>query len=56
VAEWSRPLDIRLSDWCCSVSMVWAQNFIPRRTKKLSAQESNSKTVELNLQTYIYVW
>ena len=22
VAEWSRALDIRLSDWCCSVSMV----------------------------------
>jgi len=20
--EWSRALDIRLSDWCCSVSMV----------------------------------
>ena len=25
VVEWSRALDIRLSDWCCSVSMVWAQ-------------------------------
>ena len=22
VAEWSRPLDIRLCDWCCGVSMV----------------------------------
>ena len=22
VIEWSRALDIRLSDWCCSVSMV----------------------------------
>jgi hypothetical protein len=22
VVEWSRALDIRLSDWCCSVSMV----------------------------------
>jgi hypothetical protein len=22
VVEWSRVLDIRLSDWCCSVSMV----------------------------------
>jgi hypothetical protein len=29
VAEWSRALDIRLSDWCCSVSMVWVQ--IPSR-------------------------
>jgi hypothetical protein len=22
---WSRALNIRLSDWCCSVSMVWVQ-------------------------------
>jgi len=22
VVEWSRTLDIRLTDWCCSVSMV----------------------------------
>ena len=22
VVEWSRALDIRLSDWCCNVSMV----------------------------------
>jgi hypothetical protein len=29
VVEWSRALDIRLSDWCCSVSMVWVQ--IPSR-------------------------
>ena len=25
VVEWSRALDIRLSDWCCNVSMVWVQ-------------------------------
>jgi hypothetical protein len=25
VVEWSRALDIRLSGWCCSVSMVWVQ-------------------------------
>jgi hypothetical protein len=29
VVEWSRALDIKVSDWCCSVSMVWAQ--IPSR-------------------------
>ena len=29
VDEWSGTLDIRLSDWCCSVSMVWVQ--IPSR-------------------------
>ena len=22
---WSRALDVRLSEWCCSVSMVWVQ-------------------------------
>jgi hypothetical protein len=25
VVEWSKALDIRLSDWCCSKSMVWVQ-------------------------------
>ena len=32
VAEWSWALDIRLSDWCCSVSMVWVQ--IPSREEQ----------------------
>jgi hypothetical protein len=32
VVEWSRALDIRLSDWCCSVSMVWVQ--IPSREEQ----------------------
>jgi hypothetical protein len=51
VIEWSRALDIRLSDWCCSVSMVWVQ--IPWRENNLTAQKSNSNTVWLNFQTYI---
>jgi hypothetical protein len=25
VVEWSMVLDVRLSEWCCSVSMVWVQ-------------------------------
>ena len=25
VVEWSMALDVRLSEWCCSVSMVWGQ-------------------------------
>ena len=32
VVEWSRALDIRLSDWCCSASMVWVQ--IPSREEQ----------------------
>ena len=30
--EWSRTLDVRLSEWCCSVSMVWVQ--IPSREEQ----------------------
>ena len=30
VVEWYRVLDIRLSDWCCSVSMVWVQTPLRR--------------------------
>ena len=32
VVEWLRTLDVRLSEWCCSVSMVWIQ--IPSREEK----------------------
>jgi hypothetical protein len=32
VVEWSRALDMRLSDWCFSVSMVWVQ--IPSREEQ----------------------
>jgi hypothetical protein len=49
VVELSRALDIRLSDWCCSVSMVWVP--IPKEEKKLTAKKSNSNTVWFNFQT-----
>jgi hypothetical protein len=32
VVEWSRVLDVRLNEWCCSVSMVWVQ--IPSREEQ----------------------
>ena len=32
VVEWSRALDVMLSEWCCSVSMVWVQ--IPSREEQ----------------------
>ena len=44
VVEWSRALDVRLSEWCCSVSMVWVQ--IPSREEQnLTALKSNYNTV-----------
>ena len=33
VVEWSRALDVRLSEWCCSVTMVWVQ--IPSREEQI---------------------
>jgi hypothetical protein len=55
VVEWSRSLDVRLSEWCCSVSMVWVQ--IPSREEQnLTALKSNSNTVWFNFQTYIYIY
>jgi hypothetical protein len=53
VVEWSRALDVRLSEWCCSVSMVWVQ--IPSKNKNFTALKSNSNTVWFNFQTYIYI-
>jgi hypothetical protein len=53
VVGWSRLLDIRLRDWCCSLSMVWAQ-ITSRKEQNLTAQESNSNTVWLNFETYIW--
>ena len=32
VVEWSRALDVRLSEWFCSVSMVWVH--IPSREEQ----------------------
>ena len=52
VVEWSMVLYIRLSDWCCCVSMVWAQ-ISSREEQNLTAQQSNSNTVWFNFQTYI---
>ena len=54
VVEWSRALDVRLSEWCCSVTMVWVK--IPSREEQnLTALKSNSNTVWFNFQTYIYI-
>ena len=55
VVEWSRALDVGLSEWCCSVSMVLVQ--IPSREEQnLTTLKSNSNTVWFNFQTYIYIY
>ena len=52
MVEWSRALDVRrLSEWCCSVSMVWVQ--IPSREEQ---EFDSSNTVWFNFQTYIYIY
>jgi hypothetical protein len=51
MVDWSRALDIMLSDLFCSVSMVWVQNRRGKNTN-LTAQKSNPNTVWLIFQTY----
>jgi hypothetical protein len=46
VVEWSRALDVRLSEWCCSVSMVWVQI--------LSREEQKSVIQVLEIKILIY--
>jgi hypothetical protein len=57
VGERCRSLDIRLSDWCCSVSMVWIK-ILSRENTNLSTEKSHSNTIGLNFQTYInmFTW
>ena len=56
VVEWSRALDVRLSEWCCSVTMVWVQ--IPSREEQ---KFDSSKILILTLfglifrRIYIYI-
>jgi hypothetical protein len=40
VVEWSRALDIRLSEWCCSVSMVWVQILSREEQKYIYTSEN----------------
>ena len=55
VAEWSRVLNIRPSEWCCSVSMVWVQ-IQSKEEQNLTALKDNSNTLWFNFQTYIYIY
>jgi hypothetical protein len=52
VVEWSKALDVWLSEWCCSVLMCGFKSR-PGKNKHLTALTSNSNTVWFNFQTYI---
>ena len=56
MVEWSRALDVRLSEWCSAVYQ-WC-GFKSRRwkNKNLTGLKSNSNTVWFNFQTYIYIY
>ena len=56
MVEWSRALDKRISDWCCSVSKWCEFKFHRGKKTNLKIQRSNSNTVWFNLQTYIYIY
>ena len=55
VAEWSKALDIRLQAIGAVVYQRCAFEFRRGKTKYLSAQKSNSKTVLFNFQTYVFI-
>ena len=38
VVEWSRVLDVRLIEWCCSVSMMWVQ-ILSREEQKFDSSK-----------------
>jgi hypothetical protein len=38
VVKWSRALDVRLSEWYCSVSMVWVQ-ILSREEQKFDSSK-----------------
>ena len=54
VVEWSRALDMILSDLFCSLSMVWVQISRGKNTN-VTAQKSNSNTVWFNFNIHIYI-
>ena len=41
LVEWSRVLDVRLSEWCCSITMVWVQ--IPSREEQKKTKKTKNK-------------
>jgi hypothetical protein len=53
VIEWSRVIDIKLSDYFCSASMVWRQIPSKEEHKFDSSTTSNASTFWFNFQTYI---
>ena len=60
MVEWSRAVDIRLSEWCCSVSMVWVQ-ILSREEQKFDSSKNLILTllyiyIRLKIKPYIYIY
>ena len=53
VVDWSRAIDIRLSDYFCSASMVWGQIQSREEHTFDSSKQSNANNLWFNYQTYI---
>jgi hypothetical protein len=48
VVEWSRALDVRLSEWCCSASMVWVQIPLIKTSKHVTVIRYTAPPLNFN--------
>ena len=55
MVEWSRALDVRLSEWCCSVSMVWVQ-ILSREEQKFDGSKNLILTLFGLIFRRIYIY
>jgi hypothetical protein len=58
VVEWSRALDVRLSEWCCSVKMsvLLSAGFEPTPLIHCITGDSSAKFVLKGSLVYIYIY
>ena len=56
VVEWSRALDVRLSEWCCSVSMVWVQISTTSTPFIYIKEISKKRTKHISFDFLIYIY
>jgi hypothetical protein len=54
VVEWSRTMEVRLSEWCCSVSMVRVQ-MPSREEKKIDSSKNLILTYLYDMNKFLYI-